>query len=83
MHPETLRLLLARGANPNARDSRDRTPLWYAVRACVDSYWKQRRTPECVAALLQAGSTLHGIDYPCGYDEVDALLEAKLKSMAE
>lgn len=82
MCPETLRLLLGRGANPNARDSRRRLPLWWAVRACVDSYWKHLRTPECVSTLLDAGSSLDGIEYPCGYEEVDVLLEAKLKTMA-
>jgi len=33
-----------------------------------------RRTPESVAALLDAGATTSGIDIPCGYDEVDELL---------
>jgi hypothetical protein len=49
------------------------------VKACVDSYWKNRRTPESVEALLSAGAAIEGIEIPCGYDEVDALL-SKAKS---
>lgn len=78
MRPETLRLLLERAAPVNAVDSKGRAPLWWAVRACVDSHWKQRRTPETVRALLEAGATVDGIDFPCGYAEVDALLAERL-----
>ena len=35
---DTVKLLLARGAPVDARDSRGRTPLMLAVQACVDSY---------------------------------------------
>ncbi|HLY42861.1 MAG TPA: ankyrin repeat domain-containing protein [Terracidiphilus sp.] len=73
---EVVKLLIARGATVNAVDSRARTPLALAVKACVDSYWKGRRTPESVDALLKAGATTAGIEVPCGYDEVDELLFA-------
>ena len=73
---DTLRLLLARGAPVNAVDARHRTPLMLAVRACVDSYWTERRSPEGVAALLAAGATTDGITLPTGYAEIDSLLEA-------
>lgn len=73
-HHEIVRELIARGANVNALDPRERTPLQLAVRACIDSYWKYRRQPDSVAALLQAGATRHGIKLPTGYDAIDALL---------
>ena len=72
--PSTVRLLIERGAPVLARDGKGRTALALAVKACVDSYWKWRRTPECVEALLNAGATIDGIEIPCGYDEVDELL---------
>jgi ankyrin repeat protein len=74
MWPETVKLLIERGAPVNALDGQGRTALALAVKACVDSYWKRRRTPESVQALLKAGATIDGIEIPCGYDEVDELL---------
>ena len=74
--PSTVKLLLARGASVNVVDGKGRTALALAVRACVDSYWKGRRTPESVEALLKAGATVRGIAYPSGYAEVDELLRA-------
>jgi ankyrin repeat protein len=73
---DTLRFLLARGAAVNQHDGKGRTPLALAIRACVDSYWKGRRTPESVEALLNAGASLDGIEIPTGYPEADALLFA-------
>ncbi|MDE3201745.1 MAG: ankyrin repeat domain-containing protein [Acidobacteriota bacterium] len=73
--PEITRLLLARGADVNAKDGRGRTPLQRAIAACSNSYWKRRRSPEWVEPLLKAGATLEGIEIPCGYDEADALLK--------
>jgi hypothetical protein len=45
-----------------------------AVKACVDSYWKYRRSPESVGALLKAGATIGSVEIPTGYEEVDELL---------
>lgn len=72
--PETARLLIKRGAPVDAVDGEGRTPLQLAVRACVDSYWRERRSPEWVAPLLEAGASLDGIEIPCGYVEADELL---------
>jgi hypothetical protein len=47
-----------------------------AVTACVDSYWTNRRSPESVEALLRAGASINGVEFPSGYGEVDALLQA-------
>ena len=80
MWPGTVKLLIERGSPVNARDAKGRTPLMLGVKACVDSYWTRRRTPEHVKALLDAGATLDGIEIPCGYDEVDELLQAAAKA---
>jgi hypothetical protein len=74
--PQTVKLLIERGANVNAQDAKGRTPLMLAVKACVDSYWTNRRSPESVEALLRAGASVSGVVFPCGYAEVDALLKA-------
>jgi ankyrin repeat protein len=74
--PKTVKLLIDRGANVNAQDAKGRTPLMLAVKACVASYWTNRRSPESVDALLKAGALVSGVDYPSGYAEVDALLQA-------
>src|SRR5580704_9637777 len=71
--PSTVKLLLARGASVNVVDGKGRTALALAVRACVDSYWKERRTPESVEHLLEAGATIDGVEFPCGYAAVDLL----------
>lgn len=73
---DVVRELIARGANVNATDARGRTPLQLAVRACTDSYWKSRRKPDSVAALLAAGATKEGVKLPTGYEEIDQLLMA-------
>lgn len=70
----TVKLLIERGAPVNSLDAKGRTPLALAVRACVDSYWTNRRSPESVEALLRAGASVSGIDYSSGYAEVDELL---------
>ena len=77
MSDDALALLTVRGAEVNARDAGGRTPLMLAVKACVDSYWTQRRSPRAVRTLLAAGADTHGVQYPSGYDEVDALLKAR------
>ncbi|HZU30013.1 MAG TPA: ankyrin repeat domain-containing protein, partial [Candidatus Angelobacter sp.] len=73
--PEVVKLLIERGANVNAQDAKERTPLMLAVKACVDSYWTNRRSPESVEALLGAGASASGVEFPSGYAEVDRLLE--------
>ncbi|MGA8230133.1 MAG: ankyrin repeat domain-containing protein [Candidatus Acidiferrales bacterium] len=72
--PAAVKELIARGAAVNARDAKGRTALILAVKACVDSHWKDRRSPDSVKALLQAGASTSGIEIPSGYDEVDELL---------
>jgi ankyrin repeat protein len=74
--PATVKLLVERGTAVNALDGKGRTALALAVRACVDSYWKHRRTPESVEALLNAGANVCSVDYPSGYTDVDELLRA-------
>jgi ankyrin repeat protein len=70
----TLRLLIARGSPIEVPDGNRGTPLMLAVRACVDSYWAGRRSPESVKALLAAGASTTGVTIPSGYADVDALL---------
>ena len=69
-----VKLLIERGSPVNEPDGKGRTPLQLAVRACVDSYWTEHRSPESVRALLDVGANVSGVKYPSGYDEVDALL---------
>lgn len=76
---EVVKTLIAAGACANAGDGRGRTPLQLAVRACTDSYWKYRRKPDSVAALLCAGASTEGIDLPTGYSAIDELLVAQGK----
>lgn len=72
----TVAQLVERGAAINRPDGKGRTALALAVRACVDSYWTRRRSPESVAALLNAGASVRGVVFPSGYADVDALLAA-------
>lgn len=62
------------GRPSTRRTARGPTPLALAVRACVDSYWTYRRTPESVQALLDAGASVRDVAFPSGYVEVDELL---------
>ena len=78
MRPEIIKLLIERGASVNASDDRQRTPLMLAVRACVDSYWQERRSPESVHLLLDAEASVKGVEYPSGYDAVDQLLRSRM-----
>jgi len=70
----TVRFLIERGAPIDARDGKGRTALALAVRACVDSFWTYRRSPESVQALLDAGTSVSDVVFPTGYAEVDELL---------
>jgi ankyrin repeat protein len=72
--PEVVKELIARGAPVNTTDAQSRTALQLAVKACVDSYWKDLRSPDSVSLLLDAGASASGIELPTGYDEVDKLL---------
>jgi ankyrin repeat protein len=69
-------VLLERGSPVDPPDPKGRTPLALAIRACVDSYWAWRRTPDSVLALLRAGASVTGpgVRFPCGYADVDELL---------
>ena len=71
---DVVRELIRRGAPLDAQDGRGRTAMMLAVKACVDSYWMEHRQPDSVRALLAAGASAAGVDLPCGYDEMDALL---------
>ena len=73
-HHRVVATLIAAGIQVNACDARQRTALQLAVKACTDSYWQRRRKPDSVAALLAAGASTDGIDWPTGYDAIDALL---------
>jgi ankyrin repeat protein len=73
-HPEVVKELIARGAPVNAADGQGRTALQLAVKACVDSYWTELRSPDSIRALLDAGASADGIEIPTGYDEADHLL---------
>lgn len=73
--PEVVKLLLARGAKADEPDANGKTPLALAIRACVDSYWMWRRSPDSVEALLEAGASVKNVPFPTGYTEVDQLLE--------
>jgi len=74
-----VRMLLDAGADVDARDGAGRTPLQRAVSACVDSYWRDRRQPTSVRALLAAGASVEGVVLPTGYDAIDALFERQLR----
>jgi len=76
--PEVVRELIARGAPVNSTDAEGRTALQLAVKACVDSYWTERRSPDSIHALLEAGASAAAIKLPTGYEEADKLLRQHL-----
>ncbi|HET9837446.1 MAG TPA: ankyrin repeat domain-containing protein [Candidatus Angelobacter sp.] len=78
--PGTVKLLIERGAPVDSEDGNGQSALALAVRACVDSYWMNRRTPESVEALLRAGARVDGIKLPTGYAEIDTLLSSAAKT---
>ncbi len=73
-HHDAVKALIDRGADVNAVDGNGKTALALAVKACVDSYWTNRRGPESVKYLLDAGAISTGISLPTGYGEIDKLL---------
>ncbi len=73
--PAVVKLLIARGSPVDVPDAWGRTPLALAIKACVDSYWIERCSPESVKMLLDAGASTRGITFPSGNAEVDALLK--------
>ncbi len=73
--PKLVQLLLDRGADPNARDSKGMTPLMLTVRGCTASWWTHRRSAEPARLLLAAGARRDGLTIPTGYDELDRVLE--------
>jgi hypothetical protein len=75
--PEAVKELIGRGAPVEALDGEGRTALQLAVKACIDSYWVERRTPDTVAMLLKAGASKTGIEPPTGYEKIDELLSPK------
>jgi hypothetical protein len=72
--PAIVKLLIERGSPVDVPDANGRTPLALAVRACVDSYWTELRSPGAVEALLRAGASVGGVPFPSGYAEVEELL---------
>jgi ankyrin repeat protein len=74
--PAIVELLIAKGSPVDVPDKHGHTPLALAVKACVDSYWTLRRSPDSVKALLAAGASPNSIPLPTGYDEIDVLLKA-------
>src|SRR5207247_4927594 len=74
--PPTVTLLIERGAPIDAKDGKGRTPLALAVKACVDSYWLYRRTPESVRALLEAGASVAGDAVPAVAPAVEPVLRS-------
>jgi ankyrin repeat protein len=81
--PDVVKELIARGTPVNARDGKGRTALALAVKACVDSFWTDRRSPESVNALLDAGASVADVEIPSGYDEVDVLLRRHAEGQAQ
>lgn len=55
--PDLVKILIDRGADVNAKDGKGRTPLVLANKACTDSYWLERATPEPARLLRAAGAT--------------------------
>jgi hypothetical protein len=74
--PAIVQLLIEAGSPVDVPDKHAHTPLALAVKACVDSYWMVRRSPDSVKALLAAGASPNQIPLPTGYDEIDILLKA-------
>jgi ankyrin repeat protein len=70
-------LLVEHGADVHRKDPLGRTPLDLAMKACVDSWWTDRRTTESIATLLAAGADPSGLALPTGYPAADLLLQRR------
>ena len=57
LYPDMTKLLLENGAVVDQPDANGQTPLMLAEKACVDSYWKHRCSPELIATLRDAGAS--------------------------
>jgi hypothetical protein len=77
-YPAVVKTLIAAGSPVDVANKNGQTPLALAIKACVDSYWTARRSPDSVKALLEAGASVNNIHYPCGYAEADALLAERI-----
>jgi ankyrin repeat protein len=55
--PDLVKVLIDHGADVNVKDGKGRTPLVLANKACTDSYWMARSTPEPARLLRAAGAT--------------------------
>ncbi len=73
---DTVKLLIERGAPVDQPDPNGQTPLALAIRACVDSYWSDRRNAISIEALLRAGANASQIRVPTGYDRADELIRS-------
>ncbi len=73
--------LLDMGAPLDAKDAKGQTALQLAIRACTDSFWMDRRSPESVRLLLAAGASIQGVGYPTRYAAVDELLKPMQTNM--
>jgi ankyrin repeat protein len=73
-NPDTMQLLIERRTPLNAHDAEGNTALKLAIRACTQSYWQRRRSPEWIEPLLAAGASTEGLEIPTGYDAADELL---------
>ena len=71
---DAVRYLLDQAAPVDGIDGAGRTALQLAVRACTMSFWRDRRQPTSIAALLAAGAVASRVVVPTGYDEADRLL---------
>ena len=74
LRPDVVRVLLERGADVDAHDANGRTPLVLAVRASVESYWRERRSVGLIETLLAAGAAASEVKLPTGDAEIDEVL---------
>jgi hypothetical protein len=79
---DLVELLIQRGHPVDIRDPAfDATPLGYALHDClVENRHPQGEFARVVAALVQAGSPLDGVNYPTGDVAIDEILHPYLGS---